>query len=170
MLSKLCLTVSLLVYCQIAFAAGTEDEFVKTRMLTQMLAVEGCVLGFTDAAAKDWMKRAAIDGKEYANLEEAKQEMTAYPIWKKEVDPVLHTMCECMMGSFIATVRNTKNLKELESAALELAEMAKSPQHQEAMKKRAQECAESSGLEQIFGKKPPAQVGLKKSTQSCQKS
>jgi opacity protein-like surface antigen len=160
MLKKLCLAVSFLACCQSAFAADAEDEFVKTKELTQIVAVEGCVMGIVDAAAKDWMKRAATDGKQYANLEEAKQEMTAYPVWKKEVDPALHTMCECLMGEYIARVKSTKNLAELTSLALQFAESMKTTQHQEMMAKRAQECTESSGIDQILGKKPPAQVGL----------
>ncbi|MDD2776938.1 MAG: hypothetical protein PHU06_13360 [Gallionella sp.] len=170
MLKKLFLTVSLLACCHPAFSADTEDEFVKTKELTQIVAVEGCVLAIVDAAAKDLMKRAAADGKKYADLEEAKQEMTAHPAWKKEIDPVMHTMCECVMSEYITRIKSTKNLEELTSVTRQIAESMKSTQSQEMMAKRTKECAESSGVEQILGKKPPAQIGLIPPSQSCKNS
>ncbi|MFZ2968717.1 MAG: hypothetical protein WA080_06645 [Sulfuricurvum sp.] len=153
MFKTLFLLVILFIFSQSAFSVEIDKEFTRTKKMSKSLAVEGCTIPIIEGIAQKWMSFSAKQGKKFADVDEAEENMTSLVIWKKEVNPVLHDICQCSMSEFLDAIKKAKTMEEM----LSVLSRFQTPQYKEIVMKKGASCFIESelanSLDKLFSKK-----------------
>jgi hypothetical protein len=74
-----------------------------------------------DSAVMDYMRRAEQVGKPLSSEAAARADMTGNPRWKKEMEPMIRTACECSMRPEIDGIQTAQSVEAVQKIVLDLA-------------------------------------------------